>query len=71
MVSEAVGIDPELQLDLLPLLIHFNDAQEGLYWAKRFEIPKNQWPSDMVYIDEQNAQSNIFLSVFLHLYFKR
>jgi len=71
MVKEAVGNDTKLQTELLTMLINANDAQEGLYWAKEYEIPKDEWPWAIVHIEEQSAQSNdMFLSIFLYLHFK-
>ncbi|XP_018304800.1 exonuclease mut-7 homolog isoform X2 [Mycetomoellerius zeteki] len=55
MVREAVGNDAKLQTELLSMLINANDAQEGLYWAKEYEIPKDEWPWAIVHIEEQNA----------------
>lgn len=56
MVKEAVGIDAKLQTELLTMLINAGDAQEGLYWAKEYEIPKDEWPWAIVHIEEQSAQ---------------
>ncbi|XP_018049146.1 PREDICTED: exonuclease mut-7 homolog isoform X2 [Atta colombica] len=55
MVREAVGNDAKLQTELLSMLINANDAQEGLYWAKEYEIPKDEWPWAIVHMEEQNA----------------
>ncbi|XP_029163775.1 exonuclease mut-7 homolog [Nylanderia fulva] len=44
MVREAIGNDDKLQRELLLMLINVNDAQEGLYWAKEYKIPKQEWP---------------------------
>ncbi|XP_078040798.1 exonuclease mut-7 homolog isoform X2 [Augochlora pura] len=53
MAQEAIGENKKLQLDLLRLLINVKDAREGLYWAKKFDIPKQQWPWAIVYEAEQ------------------
>ncbi|XP_017880434.1 exonuclease mut-7 homolog [Ceratina calcarata] len=44
MVQENVGNDRTLQLAMIRMLINVRDAAEGLYWAKRFNIPEEQWP---------------------------
>lgn len=56
MVREAIGNDVKLQTELLTMLINANDAQEGLYWAKEYEIPKDEWPWAIVHVEEQSAQ---------------
>ncbi|KYM94459.1 PREDICTED: exonuclease mut-7 homolog [Cyphomyrmex costatus] len=55
MVKEAVGNDAKLQTELLSMLINANDPKEGLYWAKEYEIPKDEWPWAIVDVEEQNA----------------
>ncbi|KAG7189757.1 hypothetical protein KM043_017421 [Ampulex compressa] len=57
MAQEAVGTEPNLQLDLIRMLIHINDAQEGLYWAKAFNIPKSQWPWEISYVASQATEN--------------
>ena len=37
---------------MIRLLINAKDAKEGLYWAKKFDIPKEQWPWAITYEDE-------------------
>jgi len=71
MVKEAVGNDTKLQTELLTMLINANDAQEGLYWAKEYEIPKDEWPWAIVHIEEQSVQSIMLLFIFLYLHFKK
>ncbi|XP_043248920.1 exonuclease mut-7 homolog isoform X1 [Colletes gigas] len=44
MIEEAVGDDRQLQLDMIKMLINANDNKEGLYWARKLNIPKEQWP---------------------------
>ncbi|XP_011870330.1 PREDICTED: uncharacterized protein LOC105563381 isoform X2 [Vollenhovia emeryi] len=56
MVKEAVGDDAKLQTELLTMLVNANDAEEGLYWAREYEIPKDEWPWAVVHREEQNAQ---------------
>ncbi|EFN78697.1 Probable exonuclease mut-7-like protein [Harpegnathos saltator] len=56
MVREAVGNDPTLQANLLSMLVNVNDEKEGLYWAREFKIPKNQWPWHIVHAEEQEDQ---------------
>lgn len=70
MVREAVGNDAKLQTELLSMLINANDAQEGLYWAKEYEIPKDEWPWAIVHIEEQNAPRNVFIYIF-NLHFEK
>ncbi|XP_033340040.2 exonuclease mut-7 homolog [Megalopta genalis] len=53
MAQEAIGNNKKLQLDLLRLLVNVKDAREGLYWAKKFDIPKQQWPWAITYEAEQ------------------
>jgi len=65
MVREAVGNDAKLQTELLTMLVNANDVQEGLYWAREYEIPKDEWPWAVVHIEEQSAQqSNTFIYIF-------
>lgn len=64
MVREAVGNDVKLQTELLTMLINANDAQEGLHWAREYEIPKDEWPWAIVHMEEQNTQSNAFIYIF-------
>ncbi|KAL6263465.1 hypothetical protein P5V15_006256 [Pogonomyrmex californicus] len=56
MVREAVVNDAKLQTELLSMLVNANDAEEGLYWAKEYEIPRDEWPWSIVRVEEQNAQ---------------
>ncbi|XP_020281688.1 exonuclease mut-7 homolog isoform X2 [Pseudomyrmex gracilis] len=56
MVREAIGNDTKLQIELLPMLTHVNDAEEGLYWAKEYNIPKQQWPWAIVFAGEQKSE---------------
>ncbi|XP_024892768.1 exonuclease mut-7 homolog [Temnothorax curvispinosus] len=56
MVREAIGNDVKLQTELLTMLVNTNDEQEGLYWAREYEIPKDEWPWAIVHIEEQSAQ---------------
>lgn len=61
MVEEAIGDDAKLQAELLLMLINVNDPQEGLYWAKKHEIPRERWPWAITYAEERNKQSNVLL----------
>ncbi|EZA46919.1 hypothetical protein DMN91_004839 [Ooceraea biroi] len=56
MVREAVGDDAKLQADLLVMLVNASDVQEGLYWAKEYNIPKEKWPWAIAHTEEQNRQ---------------
>ncbi|KAL0128834.1 hypothetical protein PUN28_003900 [Cardiocondyla obscurior] len=58
MVKEAVGNDIKLQTELLTMLVNANDAQEGLYWAIEYKIPRNKWPWSVMNVEEQGAQMN-------------
>lgn len=53
MVKEAVGNDTTLQLEAVKLLTMIGEVQEGLYWAKTFHIPKEQWPWAISLQEEQ------------------
>lgn len=76
MVREAVGNDDTLQVNLLSMLVNVDDVQEGLYWAKEFNIPKEYWPWHIIQAEEQNRESNdpqiritlIFLYLYLEVY---
>lgn len=63
MVKEAVGNDATLQASLVSMLVNFNEIQEGLYWAREFDIPKNQWPWDIVHAEEQDEDSNTIINI--------
>ncbi|XP_036141081.1 uncharacterized protein LOC105833553 isoform X2 [Monomorium pharaonis] len=56
MVREAVGNDAKLQTELLTMLVNANDTQEGLHWAREYEISKDEWPWAIVHEEEQSAQ---------------
>lgn len=49
MVQANVGNDRTLQLAMIRMLINAKDPREGLYWAKRFNIPEEQWPWSISY----------------------
>ncbi|XP_076762319.1 exonuclease mut-7 homolog isoform X1 [Xylocopa sonorina] len=53
MVEEAVGNDKTLQLDMIRMLVNAKDATEALYWARKFDIPKDQWPWAVTYEEER------------------
>ncbi|XP_076676382.1 exonuclease mut-7 homolog [Andrena cerasifolii] len=57
MIQEAVGDDRKLQLEMIRMLINARDAKEGLYWAREFDIPKEQWPWAISY-ELENEESN-------------
>lgn len=67
MVREATGNDVNLQTNLLWMLINVDDAQEGLYWALEFNIPRDQWPWAITFAEEQDMQSNALLSILSHI----
>lgn len=57
MVREAIGDDVKLQKELLLMLINANDAQEGLYWAKEYKIPRQEWPWMIVHAEEEEESA--------------
>ncbi|XP_072755515.1 exonuclease mut-7 homolog [Anoplolepis gracilipes] len=57
MVREAIGDDIKLQKELLLMLINVNDAQEGLYWAREYRIPKEEWPWLIVHAEEGEEEN--------------
>ncbi|XP_067212530.1 exonuclease mut-7 homolog [Linepithema humile] len=56
MVREAVGDDRKLQVELLLMLVNANDEKEGLYWAKQYQIPKEEWPWAILHEEEYNGE---------------
>ncbi|XP_053972277.1 exonuclease mut-7 homolog isoform X1 [Hylaeus volcanicus] len=59
MAQEAVGNDRQVQLDMIRMLINVKDAKEGLYWARHFDIPKEQWPWAIAYEAELSETRRI------------
>ncbi|KOC63420.1 putative exonuclease mut-7 like protein [Habropoda laboriosa] len=59
MVQDAVGDCEALQFGIIRMLINAKDASEGLYWAKKFNIPKKQWPWSLSYEEEQNENEGV------------
>ncbi|XP_076286281.1 exonuclease mut-7 homolog isoform X2 [Lasioglossum baleicum] len=57
MVQETVSQDENLQNDLIRSLINVRDGKEGLYWVRRFQMPKEQWPGPIVY-EAELAEAN-------------
>lgn len=55
-MREAIGGDIKLQKELLLMLINVNDAQEGLYWAREYRIPKQEWPWMIVHAEENEGE---------------
>ncbi|XP_035736310.1 exonuclease mut-7 homolog isoform X1 [Vespa mandarinia] len=53
MIREAVGHDIQLQLETVKSLSMVGETKEGLYWAKTFNIPKEQWPWAISFQAEQ------------------
>lgn len=62
MVEDAVGNDQALQLSFIRMLINAKDSSEGLYWAKKFNIPKEQWPWALLYEEEQSENQGTFIT---------
>ncbi|XP_076248872.1 exonuclease mut-7 homolog [Calliopsis andreniformis] len=58
MVEEAVGTDKKLQAAMIRLLLNSKDSKEALYWAKKFDIPKEQWPWVLTYTAENTKDEN-------------
>ncbi|KAJ8687517.1 hypothetical protein QAD02_023311 [Eretmocerus hayati] len=44
MAKEALGSDSLLQAEILRLLINYNDVMEALYFAKNYNVPREEWP---------------------------
>ncbi|XP_017762785.1 PREDICTED: exonuclease mut-7 homolog isoform X2 [Eufriesea mexicana] len=59
LVQDTVGDDEALQLAMIRMLINDKDANEALYWAKRFNIPKKNWPWSISYEEELNECEGI------------
>ena len=49
MVQDAVGDDHTLQLAIIRMIINAKDAAEALYWAKKFDVPREKWPRAILY----------------------
>lgn len=58
-MKEAVGDDAKLQAELLTMLVNINDVQEGLYWARKYEIAKEKWPWVIANAEKRYGQSNV------------
>lgn len=67
MVREAVGNDHKLQVELLVMLVNANDEKEGLYWAKQYKVPKEEWPWAILHEEEYNSESNVLIYIFIFL----
>lgn len=62
LVQDTVGDDEALQLAMIRMLINDKDASEALYWAKRFNIPRKNWPWSISYEEELNeCEGNIIV----------
>lgn len=44
MAKEAVASDSRLQVEILKLLVNANDAPEAFYFAKLYNVSKEEWP---------------------------
>lgn len=60
MIREAVGHDIKLQLETLKSLSMVGEIKEGLYWAKTFNIPKEQWPWAISFHADQYSDGKVF-----------
>ncbi|KAK1123956.1 hypothetical protein K0M31_006985 [Melipona bicolor] len=49
MVQDAVGDDHTLQLAIIRMIINAKDTAEALYWAKKFDVPREEWPRAILY----------------------
>lgn len=47
MVQDAVGNDHTLQLAIIRMIINAKDTAEALYWAKKFDMPRERWPFEI------------------------
>lgn len=69
MVQDAVKDDGTLQLTMIKMLLNTKDSSEALYWAKKFNIPREKWPWILSYEEEQNeSESNIINNYFSLLF---
>ncbi|XP_033311571.1 exonuclease mut-7 homolog isoform X2 [Bombus bifarius] len=59
MVEDAVGNDHTLQLATIKMIMNAKDAAEALYWAKKFNVPREKWPWALIYEEEQNECESI------------
>lgn len=59
MAKEAVATDPRLQVAILKSLINANDAAEAMYFAKLYNVPREEWPWHLTNYADDNADSNI------------
>lgn len=68
MVQDAVGNDHTLQLATIKMIMNAKDTAEALYWAKKFNVPREKWPWALTYEEEQNeCESNNNSSLILHV----
>lgn len=68
MVQDAVGNDQTLQLATIKMIMNAKDPAEALYWAKKFNVPREKWPWALIYEEEQNeCESNNNSSLILHV----
>lgn len=66
MVQDAVKNDETLQLTMIRMLLNTKDSSEALYWAKKFNVPREKWPWILLYEEEQNeSESNNYLLLLL------
>lgn len=47
MAHEAVQSNIELQLELVRGVSSFGSPQEAAYWARRYELPRDELPYDI------------------------
>lgn len=59
MVQDAVKNDETLQLTMIRMLLNTKDSSEALYWAKKFNVPREKWPWILLYEEEQNESENV------------
>ncbi|XP_012279441.1 exonuclease mut-7 homolog [Orussus abietinus] len=60
MAREAVGNNTKLQTELVKILAGAGDHEEALYWAKTYNVPKQQWPWSLTHMKDpiQNQQNS-------------
>lgn len=70
-MQDAVKDDETLQLTMIRMLLNTKDSSEALYWAKKFNVPREKWPWILSYEEEQNeSESNNYFLLLLLLFIK-
>ena len=58
MAYDAVKDNDTLQADLVLNLTSYNEIQEALYWAIKFDVPQQKWPHIVYELFRQNPLAN-------------